>query len=58
MRRSDICPVCRRYRIGRRLMCDPCGRSYDRALARDETTIALIEWAARRARRFARLGAR
>lgn len=36
-------------------MCDPCGRSYDRARRRDDGSIlAALTWAARRARRIAK----
>ena len=32
------------------MLCTVCGRSYDRQIEKDETTAAIIEWAAKRAR--------
>ena len=37
-------------------LCASCRMSYDRANRRDSTTLGVIQWAANRARRFARLG--
>jgi hypothetical protein len=49
------CVIClKRPRIGS-LLCDVCGRSYDRDLRIGDGTIAgAIRWAARRARFFER----
>lgn len=35
-------------------MCHPCQRSFDRSTAKEHTIMAVIVWAARRARRAAR----
>lgn len=51
-RRSRLCVVCL-LRPASIIMCDLCGRSYDRDAARDATIAAVVVWAARRARRFA-----
>lgn len=48
------CPVCLARLPSLGLLCGPCGRSFAIAMAKDGTTIAVIEWAAKRARRFAR----
>jgi len=40
------------------LFCEPCRRSYDKALMSDTTIYGAIRWAAERARRFAREQAR
>lgn len=50
--RTIPCVVCRKRRASM-LLCDPCGRSYDRDLKRNMTLAGAIEWAAKRARRFA-----
>jgi hypothetical protein len=51
--------VCRREHTKNSvLMCDQCARSYTRAMGEDATIAAVILWAARRAWRAARAGAR
>ena len=46
------CEICHRNEaLGD--LCKECCRSYDRALAKDSTTLSGLIWAARRARRFA-----
>jgi hypothetical protein len=47
------CVICRSPGA-KPLLCDTCGRAYDRALAKDNTIYALIAWTARRARKFER----
>ncbi len=50
----SLCVVCRRP-TGRPVpLCPSCCRSYDRAAAKDSTTMALLTWAAQRAWKFAR----
>lgn len=51
-----MCVVCnQRPRVGG-MMCEQCGCSFERAVSKDDGTIAaVIEWAARRARWFARI---
>lgn len=46
----SLCPVCGEREREGKLLCRPCSRSYDRQVARDETTYAIILWAAHRAR--------
>lgn len=51
----EVCVVCRcSGQAGNSHMCDPCGRSFDRVVARENTEWATLEWAARRAWRFAK----
>lgn len=54
-----MCVVCQKRPISGRLgiFCRVCGNSYDRVIVVDATMMTIIEWAAKRARRFAR-GAR
>jgi len=47
------CPICRR-RTWASGMCAMCGKAFDRWNRKAGTTAELIEWVARRARRFAR----
>lgn len=49
-----VCVVCRRRPAKGALLCDPCGRSYDRGAAKDVTIAAALRWAASRAWRFAK----
>ena len=59
LRRAAKCVVCDRYNVvSRAQMCTSCCEAYDRARGRDATTIGIIQWAAGRARRFARAGER
>jgi len=54
-RRVVACIVCRERPRHGCLFCEVCARSYDRALREgDETVATVLEWAARRARRFER----
>lgn len=53
--RRGSCVVCCMRPVAGSLMCEVCGRSYDRASRADSGTIAdVIEWAAKRARFFAK----
>lgn len=55
---NRLCKVCQERPITDHLMCEPCGKSYDR-YAFDTGSIAdVIIWAAKRARRFERKRAR
>lgn len=55
--KADLCPIClmggAHYGVG---LCEPCGKAYDRWNQKPGadvcTTIALIAWVSRRARRF------
>jgi len=49
-----LCVVCRERPMVGIPLCEPCGRSYDRSLAKDVSIAACIEWAANRTRRFER----
>ena len=51
--RDDKCPVCN-IRPADNLLCSPCSRSLQKV---EFTQMALIRWAAGRARRFAKAGA-
>lgn len=54
MKKSDLCGVClERPKVGV-VLCEVCGRSYDRTAFRDCTVIEAIAWAARRTRFFDR----
>lgn len=48
------CIVCNGPKGDRAFLCGLCGISYDRAVAKDETTANIIRWAATRARLFVR----
>lgn len=50
MKATPLCVVCLKRPMGGFPLCEPCGRSYDRQIEKDETTAAIIEWAAKRAR--------
>ena len=52
------CIVCGARVVVRGDLCHKCCMSYDRARKKDNTTIALIRWAAARARRFVHAKAR
>lgn len=47
-----LCVVCMERPRKGLLMCEPCGRSWDRDAAKDTTMRGAVVWAARRARRF------
>lgn len=47
--RQVRCLVCRRPLKKAHFLCELCGRSYDRAVDRDNTTAAIIRWAVDRA---------
>lgn len=47
------CYICLRP-VTARMLCKCCQNSYDRMIARDGTTWALLLWAAERARKFIR----
>jgi DNA invertase Pin-like site-specific DNA recombinase len=48
-----LCQICQTHPTSS-VMCDPCGRSYDRTAFRDGSIIEAMAWAAQRARRFER----
>ena len=49
---ENKCVVCAERMKTGTLMCNICGRSYDKSAYEDTTIAAAIVWAAERARRF------
>lgn len=49
-----LCTVCYEEPIRGIVLCDRCGKAYDRMVAKTSTIAELIEWSAKRARMFER----